>query len=195
MADFDQPSGMVVDPRLAEIRGSARVAAASFAVEQIFGLYAGWRDFELTRWYGEYQQDVYKLNAKYAEIQAKDAIRRGELAAEARGREISAVVGRQRAAAAAQGIALDTGSQAELQAEALEVGMMDALEIENNAYREAMGYRIQATQQLVAGAARRLEAQQRAEATLTTRAVQTVGRVAARYYGSAGTGIVLPRGG
>lgn len=172
----------------------ALISDTSFWVGQIFGVYSAWQDYEQQRWMGDYLRDTYRLNAKFAELQAKDAIRRGELAAEARGREVAQVVGQQRVAAAAQGLALGVGSPAELQAEAIDVGMMDALQIENNAYREAMGYRIEATRQNVAAAARSAEARQEAATTLTTRAVGTIGRITDRYYGSAGTGTVGRRG-
>jgi hypothetical protein len=195
MADYDQPTGMVEDPRILDIRRYARAAQATFAIEQIFGMYAAWKDYELTRWYGEYQQDVYKLNAKYAEIQARDAIRRGGQMAKRRAEEVGQVVGEQRVAGAAQGLAVGSGTIAEIQEEAITVGMMDALEIENNAYREAMGYKVQAAQNLVTGAARRLEARQEAETTLTTRVIGTARDVADRYYGTSGTGIVRRRGG
>ena len=92
---------------------------------------------------GAYQADIYELNATVAEQQARDAIARGQ-ETEARSRQgTHQLAGRQRAVAAAQGLAM-TGSVAQLQGETAQLGELDAMTIRNNARREAWGYQVEA---------------------------------------------------
>ena len=174
---------------MADPAGTAALAGQSsgeFWLQSIFGGYSAWQTAQGLRQYGDYQQDTYKLNARLAQVQARDAIFRGQQAARRYGEQAAKLMGTQRVRAAAQGISVSEGSPAELQAETVRISMMDALQIENNAWREAMGYRAQAVGELAKGAMARAQAQARATETLTTRAVQIAGNVMGRYQGEGG---------
>lgn len=78
---------------------------------------------------------------------AADAAERGEEEVARYQRELAQVVGRQRAQAASQGLALDRDSAGQIVADAERIGAIDIETIRANAMREAMGITSQATQQ------------------------------------------------
>lgn len=116
---------------------------------------------------GDYQRTMFRLNARMAEFQATEAISRGDReAAKAirRGYRESAIArrvgrqtaGSQKAALAAQGIDVGSGSAADIlqetaifseldQIEIQKNASLDALTIKNNAWREAWGLKTQAS--------------------------------------------------
>lgn len=93
---------------------------------------------------GAYEKGMYDQNAKYAEQQAADAIQIGQETSYKQQAGVRSLVGSQRAALAAQGIEIDSGSALDVQLESIGLGEKDRLEILNNAAREAWGYKVQA---------------------------------------------------
>lgn len=93
------------------------------------------------------QADLQRLaggiNRDFANLQAEDAIKRGDVAAARYGQKVGRLIGSQRAGYAAQGVAVNTGSAAAVQDEARLEGALDAQQIRNNAWREAFGLRAQ----------------------------------------------------
>lgn len=93
---------------------------------------------------GAWERQQHEFNAKVADLQAIDAIRRGDKAAgqvRAQGRRVK---GAQRAAFAAQGIDPNTGTAMELQDETDLFSELDAVTVKSNAFREAFGYKVDA---------------------------------------------------
>lgn len=93
---------------------------------------------------GDYEADIFDLNAANADAMAKDAVARG---AEAAGRfrtGVKGLIGAQRANLAAQGLDITSGSAAAVQEDASYLGELDAQQILMNARREALGYETQA---------------------------------------------------
>lgn len=88
-----------------------------------------------------------RMNERFAEFQAKDALRRGENQADAYKQQAQQVIGKQRAAMAANGVEINSGTALEIQMQTAEVGEINALQAETNAMREAFGYRMAAHQQ------------------------------------------------
>lgn len=97
------------------------------------------------------QQKLSNRNASMLDDQADDALRRGELDVQAVRRRSRALIGRQRAAAASQGIDVDTGSPAALQAEAYATSAVDEAQARDNAFDEAWGIKGQASNQRLSG--------------------------------------------
>lgn len=97
---------------------------------------------------GSYEAELHRRNAEVAEIQAQDALARGDRDAGRHRRAVGGLVGSQRAALAAQGLDIDSGSALDIQAESVAMGELDALTIRNNARREAWGFRVQASNAL-----------------------------------------------
>lgn len=85
-------------------------------------------------------------NARLADLQAQDATRRGDETSRVINERTARLIGRQRAALAAQGQDLDEGDALAIQEETAQLGELDALTARMNAFREAWGYGIQADQ-------------------------------------------------
>jgi len=95
--------------------------------------------------YGKFSQArstsrIARVNQRLAEMRARDALKRGEETEHRVRQRTKKVRGSQRAALAAQGIRLDTGSALDVQMEAENIGELDALTVKNNALREAFGF-------------------------------------------------------
>lgn len=94
---------------------------------------------------GRYEAGILEQNAGFSEQQAKDSIAIGEDQASRHKAAVRGLIGSQRVAAAASGIAIDSGSALDLQEEAAGLGELDLLTIRQNAKREAWGYKVQAS--------------------------------------------------
>lgn len=84
------------------------------------------------------------MNAAFLNNAAADARARGRIESDQARVDTQQVIGAQRAAQAANGGEVNSGSNALLQQDAAQFGELDALIISNNAAREAYGYDVQA---------------------------------------------------
>lgn len=96
---------------------------------------------------GEYQNRIGNLNAELSEARAEDAINRGDLEAGDYLAEARLAEGSQKAAAGTSGVDVNTGSFADQFADTRLQGARGALQIKNNAWAEAYGYKSQAIEQ------------------------------------------------
>lgn len=101
---------------------------------------------------GDYQQMQAETNARLSEMQAADALKRGDETASELRKKAKQVQGAQRASFAAQGISLDKGSALQLQEETDKLSELDSMTIRNNAWREAWGYKFNAANGRASGA-------------------------------------------
>lgn len=151
---------------------------------------------EALKMQGEYQKQIYEQNTRFAEAQSTDAIRRGDKDAVERlrrgNRDVSTIkknraqtIGAQRASLAAQGLDIESGSAADIQAETAALGAedmisadeaakLDALTIKNNAWREAWGFKVQAFDYSTRGQLALSTSQNQARNTLVTGGLQTL---------------------
>lgn len=106
---------------------------------------------------GKANQRLAEFNAGIADMQADDAITRGNSAITRSRGKTKQLIGSQRARLAAQGVDINSGSAAEVQADASAIGEMDAMTIANNAAREAWGYKVKAADYTVRGQIARAE--------------------------------------
>lgn len=88
---------------------------------------------------GQFNADMAERQAEIQQMAADDALERGEEAADRQRDQTQDLIGSQRAALGASGVQMDTGSALRLQADSAYLGELDALTIEENARREAMG--------------------------------------------------------
>lgn len=93
---------------------------------------------------GAYTQRLNEWNAQIAQLQAQDAIKRGEIAAERAGTQTGIMIGAERAGTAAGNIDANSGTAASIQADTAKFGALDELTIRNNAARQAWGYQTEA---------------------------------------------------
>ena len=124
-----------------------------------------------------YQASMAEVNAQFSEMQANDVMRRGKQEATAVRKEGQKIIGAQRAALAAQGIEVDTGSAAELQEETAMLSAEQAVKVQNNAWREAWGYKTQAAQMRSAARFGQIEAAMKVQSTLMTGGIQAANQV------------------
>jgi hypothetical protein len=107
-------------------------------------LYQGYQNAENMKLAAEYQRQMAGINAAFASMKADDAVRRGESAEQAYRGQVKKVIGSQRAAAAANGVDVNSGSAADAQVETAVIGEQEALKIRANAWKEAWGYKFEA---------------------------------------------------
>lgn len=93
-----------------------------------------------------FQSGMMKQNAMFKEQAAQETIAAGDTSADWQRVRTGQAVGTQRSVQAANGIDVNSGSAAQLQDDTAMLGELDALTIQNNAAREAYGYRVQAQQ-------------------------------------------------
>lgn len=131
--------------------GGGNIAAASLLTSSVSTIGNTYARTQAIRAEANFQRSQLEMNRKIAEMQANDALRRG--AKEKRDVETQTrqLIGAQRAAMAAQGIEVDTGSALDIQKDTATLGRMDALTVRMNAYREAWGYKFNAMQMTAQG--------------------------------------------
>lgn len=93
---------------------------------------------------GQFAQTMANINAKFADVQADQALRQGDRQATLLRQRGVQVQGAQRASAAAQGIRVDDGSAADLVDQTRTLSADDQITARNNAWREAFGIKTQA---------------------------------------------------
>jgi len=123
---------------------------------------------------GEYEESLYNINRNFAELQATDAMRRGEKGTAAVRSLTRRTVGAQRAALAAQGIDVDSGSAREIQDDTRLQGALDELTVKNNAWREAWGFKVAAFDSGMRGQFARMSGDSSARSTLLTGGINAV---------------------
>jgi hypothetical protein len=120
-------------------------AVASIAVSTLSAV-GQLKQAQAARKQGNYVGAIEDQNAKFSEMQADDAIARGYEAAFKRRIETNQLAGTSRAAMAAQGIDVNTGSALDIQENNQRIGELDMVTIKNNAARQAWGYQVEALQ-------------------------------------------------
>jgi len=130
----------------------------------------------------EFDATQNEINARFAEVRATEIIEQGDEDAREYQKKVKQTVGSQRAALAAQGIEVETGTALELQLETAEQGALDVETIKNNAWRQSFGYeqeavsqRFQAAMTRTAGRFQKTQSQAAARQTLVAGGLQAAG--------------------
>lgn len=156
--------------------------AASSGGDALTGAVGSWNQYKATKAAGEYQRRLADMNSRLAQIQAEDAIRRGDKSARQLQRDAKQLQGAQTAGYAAQGVDVSSGSAAAVQEETMTLAALDEMEIRNNAMREAWGHKMNALNYNAQGAMNQLSANYDAKNTLLTGGWNTVGSGVKSYY-------------
>lgn len=122
----------------------AWVAVASIGIGAV-GLAGASGEAESIRQQGAFQQQQLRFNKKLAEIDAKDAVERGEEQVKDLKSQAAQVQGSQKAALAAQGIDIDVGTAVGIADQTQKQVETDVARVRNNAWREAWGFKIEAS--------------------------------------------------
>jgi hypothetical protein len=130
--------------------------------------------------FAEYQQGlarraVSETNERLAELQAKDARRRGAADVARSRTDFKKFLGKQRASLAAQGIDIGSGSAQDIQEETQVMSELDALTIKTNAAREAFGIEAAGEAEGVSGELAEKEGTTGAISTLLTGGLKAAG--------------------
>lgn len=131
---------------------------------------------------GQLQSTALNQNARFSELNAADALKRGEREARLVKRQANQIAGTQRASYAAQGVDVGSGTALDVQNQTDELGNIDAETVRTNAWREAWGYRVQAADQRSQANVARITGESQAGATLLTGGIRS-----ASYLGSLGS--------
>lgn len=115
---------------------------------------------------GNAAQAQAEENARLLDLQATDAITRGNEAERRYRLGTTQFISSQRAGFAGQGVDVNSGSAADTQAESAGIGELDALTIRTNAAREAWGLNVRATNVRQQGANASAEGTNAATATI-----------------------------
>lgn len=126
---------------------------------------------------GRSSRSMANVNASMMDMEAADATRRGQVMAQRQGLRTSLLIGRQRATAAAQGVDVNSGSALDLQAQAARMGVVDQHTIRMNAYKEAMGIKMGASNQRYQGEMNYIGARGRYSNTLLAGGMNATGQV------------------
>lgn len=137
---------------------------------------------------GQVAKDVAKNNAKMAEYAAQDAVRRGELEAQALSRKGSQLQGTQRALMASRGLDLSFGTPADIIDQTSFFTETDVNTARYNARRDAWAYRAQGDVMRAEGSAAARNANLQATSTLldTASSVSSMWGKTRKPAGSAG---------
>lgn len=132
------------------------------------------------------QAELFDFNASVADQQAADAISRGQ---DEEGRfrsSVRSMISSQRVGFSGQNVEVDVGSAREVQEDAAYLGELDAMQIRQNATREAWGFKVEAIDLRKRGEIARREGIMLAEAGRSAR-TSTYLQGAAGIASSAGT--------
>ncbi len=117
------------------------------AVRAAGDLYGGYASFQA----GLANEQISNQNADLLDLQAQDAITRGYEAEARLRRQVAGLIGQQRAGYGNQGVDVNTGSAATVQADTRAQGEQDAMTLRNNAALEAWALRNRANQSRAQG--------------------------------------------
>lgn len=134
----------------------------------IFGMNQAQSEAQSIKAEAAFEANQFEFNSRIRERQAEDALKRGHRAATEVRKKTKRVIGAQRAALAAQGIELDDGSALAIQEDTAAVGEVDALTVQNNAWREAWGFKVEAADLKSRAAFTRIGGESRAKSAVVT---------------------------
>lgn len=143
-------------------------AAPMIAAQSASSLGTAWLQADALKRQGKAEEEISNQEARLLELQAEDALARGRVESANVLRKGRFVKGAQHAGYAGQGVAVGTGTAAAVQAETDQMSGMDALTVQNNAFREAWGYRSAATTTRFEGKMKRIGNNNAARDTLLT---------------------------
>ena len=124
--------------------GMTAVAVGVAVVGAAMSGYGMYQQSQAQKAQAEYQSAVARNNQIIGEQNAADARKRGELEANKHREKVQALKGSQKAAMAAGGFEIDSGSNLDVLSDTAQLGELDALTILNNAEREAYQHKVAA---------------------------------------------------
>ncbi len=140
---------------------AAGVVAASQATAGAAGAYSQIQS-------GRFNSKVHRFNAEVAQIQARDAVRRGEADVSRMRSGTKRLISAQRAGFAGQNVVVDQDVAGAVVAESETAELQDAETLRTNAKLEAWGFKVQETDSRMKAKIETYESRNRAAGTLLT---------------------------
>lgn len=162
--------------------GAAAVMLGMGISSAIASMTAGVIQAQMYRRQAEFNARTYEINRKIADLNAEDALRRGERLVEQHRKGVKQIIGQQRVSFAAQNVELSDGSAIEVMESSARIGEMEALTISNNAWKESFGYRIAALNSLTQAGAARIQGETQAAGAIITGGLQAFNQAGTGYY-------------
>ena len=135
-------------------------------------VYGAFSEGQALRRQGRLESLQNKFNSRMAEYAAEDAVARGEKSAAGVRQAGRQVQGAQRAAYASQGVLVDAGTAKDVQESTRELTEADVNTVKNNAWREAFGYQVKASDLRLASSYARYSSKEEARNTILTGSFQ-----------------------
>lgn len=151
------------------------MASGLSAIQAISATTSAYSESEAQKVQGAYAKQTADANAHLLDMRARDAKERGALAENQQLSKVDQMVSTQRAAQAASGVDINSGSAASVRSSTKMMGELDALTIKNNAWREAWGYQVESNNQKEQGDFSNLTARSQANNTLLTGGLKGIG--------------------
>lgn len=134
----------------------------------------------------EFQRDMANLNSRFSMLSAESAIKKGYQSISNLRTQTNQLTGNQRLALAAQGIDIDSGSAKDIQEETRALSKRDELTIKSNAYKQALGFKIDAKNQRMQANINMISARTDAKNITNNAAAQTMfsaAKMGLEYFG------------
>ena len=160
-------------------------AAVLAGTSVVSSLYGAQKEAEAIGFQSELEQIQIASNARIRELQAEQVLKKGDKDVLEFQKRAVQLKGSQRAALAAQGIDIESGSAAEAMSQTDEIILQDSVTIKNNAMFEALGLRQAADQDRLSGYLGGLQSKRRRQTTLVAGGLSAVSS-AASYGVSSG---------
>lgn len=119
-----------------------------------------------------FEAQTLQFQSEMALVQRREILKKSQDDIELRQQDTAKLIGTQRVNLAAQGIDIESGTAAELQIQAEEIGARDVATISNNAWRQAWGIQVQSQTLASEADFTRLSGTSRARTTFLSGAIQ-----------------------
>jgi hypothetical protein len=141
-----------------------------------------WSQAAAERAQGRYEASSHQTNARLAELYAADAIARGRTEGRDLSQSVRRLRGAQQAAYAGQGVDLSAGTPVEVLEDTDRLAREDLKRIENNAWRESLGFRTEAAQHRQSAELAKISSRFKAGTTLATGGMRAAREVLSGAY-------------
>ena len=147
-------------------------------LDEVTGVSGSFLDAFSQKSQGEYEVGQYLFNAAISDMLAQESIEIGNKRAAKIKQIAGQIIGKQRASFAGQNVDVSTGSAIELQEDTRRQSTLDALETQNNAWKQAWGYQIKALDQRTQAEFKKIQSESSFQQTLISGGAQLVSSAA-----------------
>lgn len=145
-------------------------------------LVGGFQQADIIRQNGDLQNNISDMNARFADVDAHNALEAGYTSADRYQTTVDQVIASDRAAYASEGVSIGYGTAGQVEADNHVAGLVNTLQIQRSARDAAMGYEGQAINLRLGGQMTSLQANLNASATQSAGIFKALGSYAQADY-------------